>query len=201
MRSWTNIKVRRLMLAGAVALTVGLPILACGGGADRADPVKETIVEEDDGLDPEQAIVGVWMIQPEATQLRELKIIDFAVNRPDTKLGQLKKRLKPPPTEAEIKTYNELRAADPNSPEIDFAKMYLDMLKSARLEITSSKWALDLAGEQDSWTYTVQGKTADSLTVKLEDGSVNKLVFKDEDHVDVQLTQGGQTLDLGFKRE
>ena len=47
----------------------------------------------------------------------------------------------------------------------------------------------------------MQGKTADSLTVKLEDGSVNKLVFKDEDHVDVQLTQGGQTLDLGFKRE
>ena len=200
MRSWTNTKMRRVMWAGALAVTVGLPTLACSGSSDSEDAVEE-VVEEDDSFDPEEAIVGTWMIQPEKAQLRELKILDFAINKPKTGVEQLKKRLKPPPTEAEIITFKELRKADPSSPEVEFAKMYLEMLKSARLEISSSKWTLDMAGEKDSWGYTIESKTDDALKVKLESGEVNELSFANEDLIDVEIKQQGESLRLRFKRE
>ena len=202
MQNAHTLDLRRLLFVGAVALTVGIPTLACSGGSGGGDEAEEVAeVEEDDaGTDAAAKIQGTWQVQPEASQLRELKIVNLAINKPNAKVEQLNKKLDPDATPEEVAMFNELKKADPSSPEVAFAKTFIQMMKDARLEVDANKWTLTMAGDTDSWTYTVASSSDDSVTVKLESGETNEMTFVNDDLVKVKIVEGGESMDVQFRR-
>lgn len=64
---------RRPLLFVALALAVGIPVLACGGGPD----VPEVVVAP-----PDEAarLVGRWQLKPDPETVRMLKVIDAAIS-------------------------------------------------------------------------------------------------------------------------
>ena len=197
MTLWLETKARRLTLAAAVAFAVGVPTLACTGSADVAEDVADEPAE--DGLAAKS--VGNWRVKPSDEELRQLKILDMAINKEGSNVGMLQKKLKPPPTPEEIATFELLKSMDPNSPDMQFAKMQLEMMKSANLEITSSKWNLTFGGETESWSYTVQSESGSKLVVKLDSGEVNELNFVDDDNIKVTLKDDLGEMELQFARK
>lgn len=186
MSNWLNIRSQRLLLAGALSITVGIPTLACTGGGQAVES-------------PSSRIQGTWKIQPNEADLRNLKILDFALNKP-TKLDQLKKKLKPKMTSSELEMFNAVSKAPKNSPEIKMAKAQMAIMKSARLTITSSNYSLNLGGNTDEWQYEISKETGKQLTLKLDNGEVHNLTFETDNLINVVITKP-ERLELRFKRE
>lgn len=202
MSTWIDRKARRLLLAGALAFAVGAPTVACmgggtteegggdeGGGGDEAAP-----------KDVQEKALGNWTVQPSKEDMRMLKIFNMALN-PKMNVDQFKEKLQPPPTPEEVELFKQVQTLPPDSPEAQFVKMQIKMMKESLLEITESKWILTMGGEKDEWTYSVVSKDDTTLTVKLDSGETNTLTFKSDDKIAVKITDAGGTMELQFARK
>jgi len=206
MNAWIEHKAQRLLLAGALAFAVGAPTLACMGGDTASEDGADDAAPDagDDGgeeaADAAGTMVGTWRVKPAEADLRVLKIINMAINNPKANEQMLQKKIKPPPSAEEIAMFNELKKADPNSPEVEFARLQIQMMREARLEIDDKKWTLDLAGEKQSYSYKVKSSSEDEVVVELDTGETNTLRFSDDDNCTVEINTNGQTMELQFAR-
>ena len=80
---------------------------------------------------------------PAKEDARKLKIISMGL-QPKSTEERLKKTLKPPPTAEELTMYREVKKVDPKSPEAQFLKLQIKMMKDSNLEISESKWVLEI---------------------------------------------------------
>ena len=192
----------RLVIGASLTLGVGLPILACsGGGADVTEkPSKRA--GDDSKFKPAKAAVGMWKVKPGEEDLRKLKVIDMALNRPQSDESMLSKKLKPSPTPAETEVFKAIKALAPDSPEAAFFKTQLDMMKTATLQITKDTYILDFGPEHEEYEYTVAKEGANRLTVKLDSGEVHELTFDGPDRIEVLIRDSGpEELNLTFVRK
>lgn len=199
MSIWSDRKARRTLLAGGLALAVGLPTLACTGGTTEGGGDAGG-GEEAAPKDTQAKALGNWQVQPSKEDMRMLKIFNMALN-PKIQLDEFKQKLQPPPTPEEIELFKQVQQLDPSSPEAQFVKMQIKMMKESNLEITESKWVLEMGGERDEWTYSVVEKTDTTLTVKLDSGETNTLTFKSDDKIAVKITDAGGSMELQFARK
>lgn len=204
MSSWIDQKARRLLIAGALAFAVGAPTIACMGGETSGDEAGGDDGGDDGGGDEakkaSEKLLGSWQVQPSKEDFRLLKIINMALN-PKMNLAKFKEKMKPPPNQAEIAQFEEFKKLPPDSPEAQFLKMQIKMMKESNLEITDSKWILDVAGEKDEWTYTIDSETDDSVTVKLSSGETNTLKFLNDNKLQVKIKDAGGEMELMFARK
>ena len=211
MSTWIEHSARRLVIAGALAFAVGAPTIACmggdstsdeAGGGDEGGDADEG--GDDDGGGEEQdakaRALGNWTVVPAKEDARKLKIISMGL-QPKSTEERLKKTLKPPPTAEELTMYREVKKVDPKSPEAQFLKLQIKMMKDSNLEISESKWVLEMGDEKDEWSYTVQSSSADELVVKLDSGETNTLTFVKDDMIKVNIKDDGGEMDLRFKRK
>ncbi|MEZ4238773.1 MAG: hypothetical protein R3F59_22000 [Myxococcota bacterium] len=76
---------RRLLLAAGVALTVGIPILACSGAGETDGTTTDGTETPAEG----NRLVGNWRMMPDDDQLRQLKIIGAAMSGKKEKKDRL----------------------------------------------------------------------------------------------------------------
>lgn len=203
MSSWIDHKARRMLLAGALAFAVGAPTIACMGGETSSDEGGGDDGGDDGGdeaMDAQAKSIGNWQVQPSPEDMRLLKIINMALN-PKMDVAKFKQKMKPPPSDAEVAQFKELQSIPANSPEAQFLKTQIKMMKESNLEITDSKWILAVGGEKDEWTYTVESQTDDSVTVKLSSGETNTLNFVNDNKIKVKIKDAGGEMELQFARK
>ncbi len=202
MSSWIDQSARRMLLAGALAFTVGAPTIACMGG----DSTSEEGGDDGDGGGEDEAkdayakSLGNWSVQPSKEDLRTLKVIDMGL-KPKIKESDFKAKLKPPPTDQELALFREIKKLPKDSPEAQFMKMQIKAMKQSNLEITEDTWTLDMAGEKEVWKYTVVSSDDTVVTVKLDSGETNTLTFVKDDKVKVKISDAGGSMELVFKRK
>jgi hypothetical protein len=157
---------RRLLLAAGVALTVGIPILACSGGAtDEPTDGVETPPENE-----ASRLVGTWRMVPPDESLRMLKIVSAAMSgRKDKldKLGDLTRDEQALFKEWEGKKGEEAKAM----------KALIKFTKGCEFEFTDKQVTVRF-GSDDSFgpgNYEVVSATEDNTTVKFDLGMGNGL--------------------------
>ncbi len=195
MNAWIEHKARRLIIVGALAFAVGAPTVACMGGGDDVASDDDDAGDDDDdkadGFDAAEAIKGTWQVRPHADDMRELKIIDMAM-RPKGNKEMLKKRLKPPPTADDLKLFDEIRKMPKDSPDIQFLKSMIKMMKDARLVIDDSTYVLTIADDSQTMQYTMSDKGEDSCKVSIKNGpggdEEHELTFDGDKIINVKIT-------------
>jgi len=193
-------KVRRLLVASSVALMLGIPTVACMGGADtstggddggdkteKPEPKKSASLKED--------MVATWKVQPSEAALRELKIIRNAVGgKPPPKKLQ-------PLSDSEKKLFQDAKKA--SGSEQEFFRGLIARMSGARVTFESNgKGKYDFDGGENPFTYTTSNESADSLNVeiKYDHGTVEKASLKKKGaNIDVHFTEPG-TADYQFKK-
>ncbi len=186
MTEWVGSKARRLLLAGAVAFTMGAPTIACMGGDTSGGDDDGT--EEDGGGDEggdekggdgiESGMIGSFKVQPSEDALRELQIINAAINGkpPPKKLQPLKA--------PEKDLYQSAKKA--SGGEKEYMKSQIKLMKGARVTFSkggSGKYDFDGGSNSFDWTTSnVKGDSA-SITMKYDHGVVEKadLTLKGKD--------------------
>jgi len=173
MTEWVGSKARRLLLAGAIAFATGAPTIACmggdsggetdggggndnngggggngGGGETKADGV-------------EGAIIGTFRVTPSDEALRELKILNAAVNgKPPPK------NIKPPFGPKDKKTYQDAKRA--SGGEKEYIKGQLNLMKGARVTFEKGgkgKYVFD--GGENPFNWTLSGASGKKGTIKM----------------------------------
>lgn len=194
----------RLVLGVSLTLGVGLPILGCSGGVMNHDESDEPSKRSGDAsnFQPAKAAIGMWKVKPGEEDLRKLKVIDMALNRPQSDESMLSKKLKPGPTPAEVEVFKAIKALAPDSQEAAFFKTQLDMMKTATLQITRDTYILDFGPEHEEYGYSVAKEGANRLTVKLDSGETHDLTFDGPDRIEVLIRDAGsEELNLTFVRK
>jgi hypothetical protein len=160
--------VRRLLLAGVVGFSIGLPMLACSGGATTDAATDVAKPEPPDEADPKKRIVGTWRMIPTEDRLRELKIIDAAISgkpQKKEKLGKL--------SDAEDKLFKEWE--NKKGEEAKAMKNELKFVKNCLFEFTDSQVTIKF-GEDETFGpigYTVVSATDTNTTLKFDPGLGN----------------------------
>lgn len=202
--------------AAAVLAAVVVPILACSGAADIETPTDAP--PPTDGAttgkagkhgkgpvdDPATVVLGNWKLQPDDASLRELKILDAALDTSMTR-DQFKNKLKPPPNPSELSEYDTLAAAvksDPSSAEVQEARNTIATMKSEEVTVTSSNVTRSSSIGSETWTYAVLSSSTDKLSIKLnESDETMDFSFDGPDLMRMHLTSATETLDQRFKRK
>ncbi len=208
MSTWFEHSARRLVVAGALAFAVGAPTLACmgGGGTTEEDGGGADDGGADDGGADEasksahQRSVGTWQVQPSKEDMRQLKILNMALN-PKIKEAQFKQKLKPPPSNDELALFRQVKQVPPNSPDAQLVRMQIKMMKESRLTITEAKWTMEMGGDKQEWSYTVVSDSPDTVKVKLDSGEESTLKFVNDNKIHVTLVDQGKTMELQFARK
>ena len=159
---------RRLVLAGAVALSVGLPLLACSG---TTTPTTDTPAVEPapaPATDPKTKLVGTWKMMPDEKNLREMKIIDAAMSgrtQKIEKLGDL--------TPDEQKLLDEWK--NKSGDETKDMKAQLRFLRNCTFDFTDKQVTIHF-GEDETYgpvDYAVTNATDTNTTVTFDPGLGN----------------------------
>jgi hypothetical protein len=206
MNGWIEHKARRLLIVGALAFAVGAPTVACMGGGEEASDDDDAAGDDDDDdkaeeFDAAEALKGTWQVKPHPDDLRELKVINEAM-RPKGDKDKLKKKLSPPPTADELKLFDEVRKMPKNSPELEFLKSMIAIMKDARLKIDDKTYVLTVADKNTTMQYTMTEKSGETAKVTVTNGSSeekHELTFKGSDEIAVAITSP-RPQNLVFKR-
>jgi hypothetical protein len=160
---------RRLALASAVALSVGLPLLACSGATT---PTTDTPTTEPAPApapaDPKTKLVGTWKLIPEEQKLRQLRIIDAALSgraQKVEKLGDL--------TPDEQKLFDQWK--DKKGDEVKDMKARLRFLRNCTFDFTDKQVTIRF-GEDETYgpvDYTITNATDTNTTVTFDPGLGN----------------------------
>jgi hypothetical protein len=193
-------KVRRLLVASGVALVLGIPTIACMGGADTstggdADGDKTEEPAPAKSAELKDDLQATWKVHPSPEALRELKIIKAAISgKPPPKKLQ-------PMSDSEKKLFQDAKKA--SGSEQQFFKGLIDRMSGARVTFEAGgKGRYDFDGGQNPFTYTTSNESADSLDVeiKYDHGTVEKANLKRKgDNIDVHFTSPA-TADYQFKK-
>jgi hypothetical protein len=193
-------KARRLLVASGVALVLGLPTLACMGGADTSTRGDDGTTTEEPKPEPKKGgelkddLIATWKVQPSEQVLRELKIIKNAIEgKPPPKNLQ-------PLSDGEKNLYQDAKKA--SGAEQEYFSGLINRLKGARVTFEAGgKGRYDFDGGQNPFTYTTSGESADALSVeiKYDHGMVEKANLKRAGKaIDVHFTAPGEA-DYQFK--
>ena len=187
------------MIAAGVAFSVGVPLLACSGAADTstdgaappADAPKEEKKAEKKGIG--DALHSTWKVKPGADTLRQLKIINAAIeDKPVPKnLGDL--------SGPEQQLYNDAKKA--SGADQQYYRGLIAMLKGARVTFESNgKGKYQFDGGDNPFSYTTSNVTDKSLDIVItyDHGVVEKANMKLEGaNIEVHFT-APQTADFTF---
>ncbi|MFT4621455.1 MAG: hypothetical protein ACI8PZ_000107 [Myxococcota bacterium] len=195
---------RRLLIAGGLTLVMGVPTIACMGGAD----VEVGGGDEDDGGDdkkeaatPESKVIGTWQMRPPSDQMRNFKIIDAALSGKPAKLEKLGK-LKG----AEQTLFDEVKGM--KGPEKKMMMNQLKFMKQSKLIFTKSDVTVQFGADEKFGPvkYTVSSATDSKISVKFDPGLGNgtethTITWKSADKGVDQITASNGTefipLDIG----
>ena len=173
MTKWVGTKARRLVIAGSVAFFVGVPLVACMGGADTST---DGAVKEEPKGEPKKeakgiadAMISTWAVVPGEDTLRQLKIINAAIegNPPPKKLGDL--------SADEKKLYNDAKKA--SGSEQQYFRGLISMMKGARVTFKADgSGQYDFDGGTNPFKYTTSNVNDSSLNVQInyDHGTVEK---------------------------
>jgi len=195
-------KARRLLLAGAIAFATGAPTIACmGGDGGTTDAAGDD--DDDDGGGKEESggiedgLIGSFQVQPSPEMLRELKILNAAVNgRPPPK------NIKPPMGPDDKKMFREAKQA--SGGEKEYIKGQIKLMKGARVTFKSDgSGKYDFDGGNNPFKYTLSGASGNTakITMNYDHGTVEKanLTLKGSD-VHAEFTSPRAT-SIVFKRK
>jgi hypothetical protein len=188
-------RMRRAAVWGTIGTMLVLPILACSGGDTTTDaavvePAPPPPPPSNEVTDPATTVQGTWKVYPSDEDLRQLKILNLALDTTSTE-ADLGKRLTPPPTADETKQYNDLKAAikaNPNDPSVKMAEDIIKMMKNTEMTVTGTEVTLSIDGNPSTWTYTVDSASTNNLQLTLSSNEKQSYVFEGPDMM--RLTMG-----------
>jgi hypothetical protein len=201
MKAWIEQKMRRLLVAGAVAFTVGAPTIACMGGevSDGAGPSDDGPAGDDDGDDDDAQgakakLQGTWRYFPVEEELRTLKIINAALSGRKKAIEKLK-----PLNAEEQATYDEFKGLSKDDPMAQAMSEIIKVMKGATIEFDGDSFKLSNPDGTTTTTFEVKSESGDKATIVIAEGptgeeETHELEFvsnsKVEDHVTT--TSGAQ---------
>jgi len=184
MTEWVGSKARRLLLAGAIAFATGAPTIACmggdSGGGETTDgdhggdekPKDDGGAKKDKGI--ESALISTFKVQPSPEMLRELKILNAAVNgKPPPK------KIKPPMGPPDKKMYNEAKKA--SGGEKEYIKSQIKLMKGARVTFEKGgkgKYVFDGGENPFKWTISNASAKSADIVMTYDHGTVEKAELK-----------------------
>jgi len=162
------------------------------GGGEEASDDDDAAGDDDDAeeFDAAEALKGNWQVKPHPDDLRELKVINEAM-KPKGDKEKLKKKLKPGPTPAELKLFDDVRKMPKDSPELEFLKAMIKIMKDARVEIDDKTYVLTVADDKITMQYTMTEKSGETAKVEITNGGnkeKHELTFKGNDEIAVAIT-------------
>lgn len=156
------ISARRLLLASGVALSIGLPLLACSGST--TDGATDAVEPEPAG--PETKIVGSWRMVPDEATLRLLKVVDAAISgKPNKKekLGTLTAD-----EEALFAEWSNKKGSD----EAKLMKSQLRFIKDSQFTFTDKQVTVKMGDETvGPIAYEMVSATDANTTLKFDIGN------------------------------
>jgi hypothetical protein len=167
MSEFKGSKARRLMIAGGLALFVGLPLLACSGSADTStdgavEPAPADGPKEGKAKAPKADIASAlhaeYKVVPGDAALRQMKLINAGVEgKPiPPKLDNV--------TEDEKRLYNDAKKAA--GPDKEYMRSQISMMKGARVTFRADGTGqYDFDGGKNLFKYTTSNVSSDALDI------------------------------------
>jgi hypothetical protein len=165
MTEWVGSKARRMLVAGAVAFVVGVPMLACsgsesGGSDDGAEEHDDGGGDDKKADGIEAGMIGTFKVKPSESALREFQIINAAINgKPPPKKVQ---PLKPP----EKELYQAAKKA--SGAEKEYMKSQIKLMKGARITFKDGgKGMYEFDGGTNPFDWSLSGASGNEGTITL----------------------------------
>jgi hypothetical protein len=183
-----------------------LPILACTGGdvtVEPTEPPPPPVAPSNEVTDPATTVQGNWKVFPSDEDLRQLKVLNFALD-PTAKEADLQQRLTPPATADELKQFRDLQAAvkaNPNDPSVNMARELIRMMKNTEMTVTSNEVTLIVDDQPQTWTYTVDSASTNNLALTLSSNEKQSYAFEGPDMMRLTMGTPGNELNLRFNRK
>jgi hypothetical protein len=163
---------RRLLIAGGLAVFVGVPTIACTGSTEVVD---DGAADDDGGKDkkkdaatPESKIVGTWQMRPPADQLRNFKIMDAALSGKAQKKQKLGKM-----SGAEQQLFEQVKGM--KGAEKKMVNAQLKFMKQSQFTFSDSDVTVQFGADEKFGPvkYTVVTASDDGITMKFDPGLGN----------------------------
>jgi hypothetical protein len=156
---------RRALVAGSVALAIGVPMLACSG---MPTTTTDVATEEPETPAAGNKLVGTWKMMPTEERLRELKIIDAAIS------GKAQKRERLEPLSAEEESlFKEWEGK--KGDEVKTIKSEMRFMRNSQFDFTDTEVTVHF-GEDEKFgpvVYEVVSTTDTNTTIKFDPGLGN----------------------------